>query len=146
MFGMALPSPTRAETISNTSVPIEFLDFVPCADGGAGEYVLVSGYLHILITTTVDANGGFHGKTHFQPQGMSGVGLTTGASYRATGVMQEHFNSSAGETISETFVNNFRLIGPGRGNDLLVHQAVHVTTNANGDVTADVFNSRIQCR
>ena len=76
----------------------------------------------------------------------SGGSVNTGDRYQSTGVMQEHFNSPTGGTISETFVNNFRLIGPGRGNNLLVHQIVHVTTNANGDVTADVFNSRIQCR
>jgi hypothetical protein len=146
LFGMALPSQTRAETTTNTSVPIEFLDFVPCADGGAGEFILVSGYLHILITTTVDANGGFHGKTHFQPQGISGFGLSTGVKHQATGVQQEHFNSPSGGTINETFLNNFRLIGQGRGNNLLVHQAVHMTTNANGDVTADVFNNSITCR
>jgi hypothetical protein len=146
MFGMALPSPTRAEVTTNTSVPIAFLDFVPCADGGAGEFVLVSGDLHILITTTVDANGGFHGKTHFQPQGISGFGLSTGARYQATGVQQESFNAPSGGTITDTFVNNFRLIGQGRGNNLLVHQSVHMTTNANGDVTADVFNNSITCR
>jgi hypothetical protein len=146
MFGMAIPPPTRAEMTTNTSVPIEFLDFVPCADGGVGEFVLVSGYLHILITSTVDANGGFHCKTHFQPQGMSGIGLSTGAKYQATGVQQENFNALSGGAINETFVNNFRLIGEGEGNNLLMHQAVHMTTNANGDVTADVFNNSITCR
>jgi len=145
-FGVMPLPPARAEVITNTSVPITFLDFVPCANGGDGEFVHASGYLHLLTSTTVDGNGGFQSKVQIQAQGISGVGLVTGAKYQAMGVTQETFNAPPGGTINDTFVNNFRLIGQGRGNNLLVHQVVHITRNANGDVTADVFGSSIDCR
>jgi hypothetical protein len=118
--------------------------FVPCAAGGAGELVDLSGTLHVLLHTTLDGSGGFHAKTHFQPQGVVGVGLTTGDIYQGTGATQNHLNGSVGE--ESTFVDNFRLIGPGPGNNLLLHETVHVTVNANGVVTALVSNFSVECR
>ena len=43
--------------------------------------------------------------------------------------------SSSGLRFNATFVNNFRWIGPGRGNNFLSHQTFHVTVNANGVTT-----------
>jgi hypothetical protein len=44
-----------------------------------------------------------------------------------------------------TFVNNFRLIGQKTDNNFQVHQNVHVTINANGDVTNTIVNETIDC-
>ena len=128
----------------NVRVPFETVVFVPCAAGGAGEEVFLSGSIHLMFLTTIDARGGFHSKFHFQPQGVSGYGLTTGARYQGTGVTQGHFNGKVG--VQDTFVNNFRIIGQGPGNNFMIHQNVHVTINANGEVTALVDNSRVTCR
>jgi hypothetical protein len=144
LFGLSFPTQTRADVVVNDVIPFAQVVLVPCANGGAGELVLISGNLHILITSTVDNNGGTQDKNHAQPQGATGVGLTTGDVYRATGVTQDQVTiNGAGEF---TFVNNFRIIGPGPGNNLLVHQTVHVTINANGDMTVDVDNSSVECR
>jgi hypothetical protein len=129
--------------IANESVPFAQVVFVPCANGGAGELVLIEGRLHILITETVNDNHASL-KLHFQPQGAKGTGLTTGDSYNATGVTQEHI--VIGPTFTDTFVNNFRIIGQGNDNNLLVHQTVHVTFNANGELTALVENTSVECR
>ncbi len=144
LLALALPIPARAENVENISIPITILQFVSCADGGAGEFIEVSGDLHIVVNFTIDKNGGVHGKTHFQPQGISGVGLTTGDKYQATGVTQNQFNSHVG--FEETYVNNFRMIGQGPRNNLLVHVTSHITINANGDVTAFVDNVSEECR
>jgi hypothetical protein len=129
--------------VANESIPFATIAFVPCAAGGAGELVLVEGTLHVLITETVNDNH-VSLKIHFQPQGATGMGLTTGDTYRATGVTQEHI--ALGPTITDTFINNFRIIGPGPDNNLLVHQTIHVTFNANGELTADVVNTSVECR
>ena len=42
---------------------------------------------------------------------------------------------------SESFNNNFRIIGEGPGNDLLIHEVAHITINANGRVR--VFFDRL---
>jgi hypothetical protein len=139
----------RAQAITvttNEQIPFSLIDFVPCANGGAGEEVLVTGTLHVLTHVTIDARGGLHVKLHVQPQGASGIGLTTGDTYRGTGVTQEHFNFNASGGFTDTFINNFRLIGQGPGNNLLVHQTIHVTVTPNGDVTSEVENTSVECR
>jgi hypothetical protein len=120
------PTPASAQAITNTanlSVPINLLVFVPCADGGTGEFVQLSGDLHILFHTTISDSGQVEIKSHFQPQGVSGMGLTTGDKYQGTGVTQQTttFDSVDGFPFETTFVNNFRIIGQGPGNNFLVH-------------------------
>jgi hypothetical protein len=42
-------------------------------------------------------------------------------------------------------VNNFRLIGPGPGNNLLVHETAHVTINGDEVVVVEHDNLSIEC-
>lgn len=130
--------------IDNVRVPIDIFVFVPCAAGGAGEEVILSGTLHLLSHTTFDNRGGFHAKFHAQPQGVTGLGLTTGDTYQGTGVTQDQFNGTVGSEF--TFVNNFNIIGQGPGNNAMIHETFHVTVNANGQVTAVVDNFRATCK
>ncbi len=139
---MSKPAPTNAAVVVNTSIPFTIGVFIPCVP----EPALLTGRLHVLITTTVDNNGGAHFKSHFQPQGLSGFGLVTGDKYQGTGVTQEHINIHSGLGFQDTFINNFRMIGQGPGNNLLVHTTFHVTVNANGNVTANVLNASVDCR
>ena len=141
------PSLAAAEQTINLSVPTTLLVFVSCANGGAGELVLLSGDLHILIHETINSAGGLSFKEHFQPQGISGAGLTTGDKYQATGVTQDHVSIAAnGLPFEETFVNNFRIIGQGPGNNFTVHENFHITVNANGDITAFQDNISADCK
>ena len=144
VLGVA-PALADATTFNdNVRVPIDTLVFVPCAAGGAGEYVVLSGTLHILFVTTIDNKGGYHSKYHFQPQGISGTGFTTGDKYQGTGVTQGTFNGKVG--FESTFVNNFKIIGQGPGNNFLLHENFHITVNANGEVTAVVDNFSVKCK
>jgi len=118
--------------------------FVECANGGAGEEVHLTGYLHVTFSQTFDNAGGVHVKMHANPQGISGIGQTTGDTYRGTGVSKTQFNLKVGE--QSTIVDNFNIIGQGPGNNLLVHSTFHITVNANGNLTAWVDNSHSECR
>jgi hypothetical protein len=112
-----LAAPVQAEVVVNESIDMNLVAFVPCANGGAGELVDLAGPLHVLITFNINGNN-VSGKAHFQPQGISGFGLDTGAKYHATGVTQGHFKGSFNNgQFKETFVNNFRIIGRGPGNN-----------------------------
>jgi hypothetical protein len=133
----------QSEVVVNESFPIAIAVFVPCADGGAGELVVLEGDLHGLIAITENDNH-LSVKTHFQPQGISGTGLSTGDTYQGTGVTQDHFTTGLAETF--TFVNNFRIIGQGLDNNFLVHETFHVSINANGEVTAVVDNFSVECK
>lgn len=129
---------------SNVQIPTTISVFVPCAAGGAGEVVVLSGTLHVLFHTTIDDSGGIHGMYHYQPQGISGTGLTTGDSYQATGETLGTIYSRVGGEVTD--VNNFKIIGQGPGNNFLVHENFHFTVNANGEVTAFVDNFSVECK
>jgi hypothetical protein len=142
-----ISSPNFA-VLANDEIATPFSVFVPCANGGAGEFVFSSDLtLHVLVSLTTDAAGGFHIASHLQPMGGNGVGVVTGDKYQATGGSRDgrSFNSG-GLPFVETFVDNFRWIGPGPGNNLFVHATYHVTTNENDVSTAFVDNTSVECR
>jgi hypothetical protein len=141
------PALAQADTVTTSvriPLPQPFQVFVPCAAGGTGELVDLGGTLHVLFHTTLDGSGGFHAKTHFQPQGVTGIGLTTGDAYQGTGVNQDQLNGNVGEEY--TLIDNFRIIGHGPGHNFLLHETLHTTVNANGVVTAFVSNVSVECK
>ena len=141
-----LAAPVQAEVVVNESIDLNVIVFVPCANGGAGELVDLNGPLHTLITFNINGNN-VSGKTHSQPQGISGFGLDTGDKYQGTGVTQDHFKRSFNHgQLNETFVNNFRIIGQGPGNNFLIHENFHLTINANGEVTTAHDNFNVECK
>jgi hypothetical protein len=131
----------------NDMSDINLTVFVPCVAAGAGEIVDLTGPLHTLITFTINRNN-VSGTAHFQPQGLSGTGETTGDKYQATGVTKDtSFKVSfQNGQAQQTFVNNFRIIGTGPGNNFLVHEEAHITINANGSVTVVHDNLSIACK
>src|SRR4029077_13867187 len=131
----------------NDMSDISLTVFVPCAASGAGEIVDLTGPLHTLITFTINGNN-VSGTAHFQPQGLSGAGETTGDKYQATGVTKDtsfKLSFQNGQA-QQTFVNNFRIIGTGPGNNFLVHEVTHITINANGIATVLHDNLSVICR
>jgi len=143
-LAMTLGVADAAVTV-NESNDIFLSVFVPCAAGGAGEIVDLSGQLHTLITFTINGNK-VSGKQHFQPQGLSGVGETTGLKYQGTGVTQTSFTASLQNgQANNTFINRFDIIGQGPDNSFSVHETAHITFNANGDVTVFFDNFKVDC-
>jgi hypothetical protein len=139
-------APAKAEVLSNESIDVDLVFFVPCANGGAGELVQVTGPLHVLTTRTENGNH-FSAKSHFNPQGISGVGLTTGETYRGVGVTQAHGGGSLSSgQFTLTTINEFGLIGHGSAPNLFLHFTSHITIDANGDVTSNHGNFNLQCR
>jgi hypothetical protein len=54
--------------------------------------------------------------------------------------------SAAFVGVTDNFINNFKLIGPGPGNNLLIHEDIHVTINANGTLTATHDHFTAECK
>ena len=130
---------------TSTRFPISLV--VSCPLQGAGEYVALSGSLHDLFHVTLDGAGGFHLDVQDNAQAVSGVGLTSGVKYQGTGVTRFDENFTAGRTSVFTFVNPyFRIIGQGPGNNLLVHENLHVTVNPDGTVTSFHDNFSLTCQ
>lgn len=141
-----MTSPANAAVVVNQSNQVTLSVFVPCAAGGAGEMVDLSGSLHTLITLTINGNN-FSEVTHFQPQGISGTGETTGVKYQATGLTEESTTGSfQNGQASQTFVNRFDIIGQGPGNNFTIHETAHITINANGTGTVFFDNFGVECK
>jgi hypothetical protein len=137
---VANASPAAGTTTVNSFFPFSFVS------SGCGEDILVSGTLHDLFHITIDSAGGINVKLHDQPQGATGVGLTSGVKYQATGVTQEEFSANGVGQFEDTFINNFLMISQGPAPNFVVTEHAHVTVNANGDVTATHDNFSIDCR
>jgi len=134
-------------TDPNDFFPISFPVFVPCAAGGLGEDVLLTGRLHQVFHVTVSNSENLVSTVHNNER-LTGTGATTGDKYRATvgDKFQSHFHffHRVGEVFSA--VSTFRMIGQGSGTNFLVSQRIHFTVNANGSVTAVVDKLSIACK
>jgi len=133
-------SAAQAAVQVNTTVPFDDYVLIPCT----GDTVHLTGPLHILMTFTIN-NNTVSGSELFQPEGVTGTDLTTGAQYQGTGETRDDFSASLiNGQAQTTFVNNFKIIGHDSAS-YLVHENAHLTINANGTVTANVDNLSISC-
>jgi len=140
------PPAARAAVEENVRIPVEIEFEIPCANGGAGEIVVLTGDLHVVTSFVINGNV-VRGRFHYQPQGISGFGTVTGDQYHATGVTQGEFKSTMknGEALV-SLVNNFRIIGQGPGNNFLVHENMHLAINTNGDIATSVDHLGADCK
>jgi hypothetical protein len=119
---------------ASSSTKITFSDeFTPTGPGCENaEVIVLSGSLNMVSN---DANG--KQILQFHPQGISGVGQTTGTTYRGTGGTIIMGLQDPGE--SHTYVNNFNIIATEpSGISSIEHLVLHITVNAQGEITADV--------
>lgn len=138
------PRVTAAQAQTQTTNEKVAFENVPVTVPGTGSFQ-VSGALHLLFHTTRDAAGGFHVKLHANPQGVSATSTTGGANYRVNGAAnaQANIGAAKGAASEGSIVVNLGLIGQGQAPNLRLHVNLHLTVNANGDVTATVANIRI---
>lgn len=140
------PAFTAVTSTTELVQPFSANLWIACA-GSGGEYVSLAGQVEITSHSTEDANGGMHVSGHARPAGVIGIGASSGRTYRGTGgTVQAEQYWPAGDIRSWTLVNNFRIIGQGPSNNVLVHLTIHQTYNADGELTADVDVSSHQCR
>ena len=118
--------------------------FVPCAAGGEGEEVQLTGTAHSVFHVTLDGAGGLHVKGQVNLQGVTGTGLTTGDKYQATDAVNLEFNSKVGREDTSGVTANF--IGQGNAPNFQFHALLHFTVNADGTVTAFFTNERVECK
>jgi hypothetical protein len=145
VLGALSPQPLLGQastSTSNTQVPILIAVPIPCAN----EIAVLGGDLHILLQTTIDADGGTHLEVHFNPQGVNGAGLTSGNKYQGTGVTRYDLNTSGPPPFESVSVNNFNIVGQGRDNNMLMHFNTRMSIDANGAATATVSNFKAECK
>ena len=108
-----------------------------------GDDIHVSGTLLVVMSETTTPSGGEVLAFHFQPQGVTGVDLETGAVFHATGLTRDLIVNSPRGGSTETFVNRFHIQAT-RGNEsYIISEVFHVTVTADGTVRVlfDNFSS-----
>jgi hypothetical protein len=110
-----------------------------------GDLLQVSGPLLATFTTTATPSGGLLVASHFQPQGVSGVDLTTGTRFRGTGLTRDLFVISSPGGFTETSVNLFRIQATGGAESYIFTALFHITVTPDGTVRAFVDNFSSTC-
>src|SRR5215208_2313591 len=140
---LAKPAQAQAETITDKDRSTFDGSFISCT----GEEVFIEGTMHTVANTTIDANGERHIKFHFNEQGQ-GEGESSGDKYVFHSVSNSHQNFTE-DNANFTFSDTARLIRQGSAtptDDFNLIFLVHVTINANGEVTADVAKFEPECK
>ena len=141
---------TVADGSSNASnanmihaVPFETIMFVPCANGGAGENVLLTGFTNFIYGMTWTDHG-FTALYHDNVLQVKGVGLSSGESFVASGgangtVLGVWFSTQwVGTTIRQ-----MRIIG--QNTRFTVTYKYHMTATPGGDVTVKSTEQTADC-
>jgi hypothetical protein len=137
------PAQAQAQTITDKDRSTFDGFFISCT----GEEVFIEGTMHTVAHTTIDANGERHIKFHFNIQGQ-GEGASSGDKYVFHSVSNSHQNFTE-DNANFTFLDTANLIRQGSAapaDDFKVKFLVHVTINANGEVTADVAKFEPECK
>ena len=144
---LAPPTAPRLAATTETTTEIHpdvLFVVVPCANGGAGELVLLEGNFLTVFHSTQTPSGVTRITLHQNAQGMIGTGFDTGDIYRhGGGFTISTVTVGPGEVAHDT--GWFLMLGPGPENNFTVHHVTHITVNANGGVTADVELTSVTC-
>ena len=141
---LAIAVAAQAAVTTNEHLSITYAGYVPCANGGAGELLTGTIDVHNLASETVNGNVDAWQFT-FERHGEL-VGRITGDTYRFTAVEHGAYTQSLDSDHSTlTYVNGYRLVGPGPGNDLIVRETAHVTLDADENAVVQRDGFTVDC-
>ena len=141
--GMALAQATTDTFHDRTRFTDEH--FNPCI----GEVVPVEHFQHLVFHRTADAGGGFHFKGHLNSQLKGEEGSSAKYVVHAISNDQENFDVFSESAENFTLTATFQFIRQGSEtaeDDFQAKVLWHVTVNANGDVTSEVFEVEEECK
>ena len=118
--------------------------FIPCANGGIGEDVTLNGSIKIIRQETYN-NQRFTVTYHVIPQGITGVGLSTGDNFTAIGGSEAAITGTIeyGGEYSATYVQQMRFTGPGVS--FIVKYKFHVTVTSDGTMSTRIEEEKVEC-
>lgn len=117
------------------------------------EAIYLQGELRSQVTKTVDATGKVQYTHHMLPNHVEGIGLSSGASYKAIGVHNHKGEVLHGgpppdptRTFQLAVMQVFNVIGQGQATDFRLFLNARVTVNANGQARGSVEQFRVECQ
>ena len=138
-FVLASATSASATTTIDHAVPFD------AVVAGCTEDIHLSGTLLFVGTETATPSGGFMVSFHFQPYGLTGVGLTSGKKYIGTGLTREITVFSPPGGITDTFVNQFHIVATAGAKTYDVREVFHLTVKPNGEVVVVIDKLFMSC-
>jgi hypothetical protein len=139
VVALAVPAGTQAAATVQTQ-PFDALLTI-CN----GDVVHLTGQLVVVMTETTTPSGGLTMSFHFQPQGVTGVDLSTGTIFHATGLTRDLVVNTPPGGTTETFVNRFHIQATGGAQSFIVSELFHVTVTPDGTVRVLFDNLSSTC-
>lgn len=136
-----------AESLANNSVesvPYERTFFVPCANSGIGEDVLLTGTIKI-VEQVIFNNNRFTMTYNTNAQGLTGVGLSTGETYRASGGSPGTITGSLeNDQFTGFYIEQLRITS--QNSTYLVNYRFHVTITSDGVIITQISEDNVDCK
>jgi hypothetical protein len=132
--------------IADSNIQVELNQFpvyMPCANGGLGEWILIEGFLHVHDRLMLDSAGRLTLVSHVNPHGVSGVGLDTGETYRGTGATRTVTPVSGSGAFQSN--NSFLLISQGSAPNLRVHEKRYGIVDDFGQLQTTRHDVTVKC-
>jgi len=140
---LTFAAPLSAFAAATSFTIIEKVPFSTVFEG-CGDIISIDGEIQHVLHVTLTGTGKLAIQELFHPQGLTGVGLLSGATYHAVGGTKN--TATIGVAATFTSVNNFKMISAGTTPNYMVHETSHTTFNALGEITASTDNFSVECR
>lgn len=136
-------SAQASDRTSTVAVPFDWTYYVPCANGGAGEYVHVSGSTNLVYTISWTDHGftyGYHANTYQ----IEGVGLSSGETFTGSGHTEgQVMGAWVNEQWLSTMVDQIKLIGT--TTSFVVKNTYHITVSPDGTEEIKLRDRDVTC-
>jgi len=132
-----------SDRTSTVAIPFDETIFVSCANGGAGEYVHVTGRTNLVYTISWTDHGftfGYHSNTY----NIKGTGLSSGQNFTGSGNTEgQVMGSWVNEQWLSNFVDKLKLVAS--HTNFVVKSNYHVVVNPDGTVQVDRNDDLVEC-
>jgi hypothetical protein len=109
-------------------------------------FVAVEGTIHIVGHVVGDpVSNNYRQGIHFNTQGVTAIGAS-GTVYTVTNISNNIENLHPTGAREFTGEVSLRAVSRGSEENTQIHEIIHMTTNANGETTADVLQGSAECR
>jgi hypothetical protein len=125
----------------NFQIPYSQCGVIDGIGGYCAEYVA-----HIVAQTTITPGGRINVTYHQNIDQFQGYLIDSGLGFHGSQSVNGHENYSGAAPYNSSWTVAFTAITQGSKDNLIIITTIHITINANGEVTAYVENMRIEYR
>jgi hypothetical protein len=137
-------APQASTRTSLVAVPFINNVYVPCANGGAGENVALSGETNFVYQLSWNEQG-FNLSYHFNHHGVTGVGLSTGETFVGSGGNQTVASGSFVDGKFES-ISTQQMRVTGQNTSFAMNYKYHITVTPDGNVAVQIIEETVDCK